>query len=191
MSQHATATTPTSSTTVDPILVDKALMSLRSSGHDPSSAVGEVIDNSLQAGANAINIRFFTEKKTIGKNKKSVSVVERIAIGDDGTGMAPEVLWRSLQLGYSTRYNDRTGMGRFGVGAKLGAISQVMRVEIYSRQKADQPWLWTYIDLEEIGSGKLKYIPQPIAATLPSDCEDIVSSTRGTLVIWSKADRLQ
>jgi hypothetical protein len=74
------------------IAADKALLSLRSSGHDYCSAVGEVVDNSLQADANTIRVRVFTTKKTIGKNKRATEVVERLAIGDDGDGMGVEVL---------------------------------------------------------------------------------------------------
>ena len=39
------------------IAADKALLSLRSSGHDYCSAIGEVIDNSLQANANSIRVK--------------------------------------------------------------------------------------------------------------------------------------
>jgi len=124
---------------VDLILADKALNSLRASGHDYCSAVGEVFDNSLQANSNAIRLKIFTDKRVIGRNTRKTEVVERIAIGDDGCGMDVEVLHRALQLGYSTRYNDRSGMGRFGVGAKLAGISQAQRIEIYSRQQASQP----------------------------------------------------
>lgn len=88
------------------VRVDTALLSLRSSGHDPCSAIGEVRDNSLQADANNIRIRLFTDKKLVGKGTKRATVVERVAIGDDGIGMSKEVLHRSLQLGYSSRYND-------------------------------------------------------------------------------------
>ncbi len=173
------------------VRVDTALLSLRSSGHDPSSAIGEVIDNSLQANANNIRVRLFTDKKLVGKGSKRTTVIERVAIGDDGIGMEKEVLHRSLQLGYSSRYNDRTGMGRFGVGAKLGGISQAQRIEIFSRQSGDQPWLWTYIDLEEISEGSMDFIPLPQSASLPKDCESLVAKGSGTLVVWSKADRLQ
>src|SRR5262249_37002661 len=113
-----------------------------------------------------------------------------LAIGDDGSGMSPEVLHRALQLGYSTRYNDRTGMGRFGVGAKLGGISQCRRIELYSRERADEPWLYTYIDLDEIHSGAMNYIPLPQPADLPADSAGLVGPEPGTLVVWSKPDRL-
>jgi len=100
------------------------------------------------------------------------------------------VLHRALQLGYSTRYNDRSGMGRFGIGAKLAGISQAQRIEIYSRQQASQPWLYTYIDLTEIHDGSMTSIPEPTPSDLPSDCNGLVGSEHGILVIWSKTDRL-
>lgn len=177
------------------ITADKALLSLRSSGHDYCSAVGEVIDNSLQANANAIRVRVFTTKKIIGKNKRATEVVERLAIGDDGDGMGVDkdgldVLHNSLQLGYSTRYNDRTGMGRFGVGAKMGGISQAKRIDIYSRQDANDAWMHTYIDLDEIEAQEMEHIPAPHPTDLPDGCEDLVGG-KGTLVVWSKTDRLE
>ena len=53
---------------VDLVQADRALLSLRASGHDYCSAVGEVFDNSIQANANCIRLRLFTEKRTVGKN---------------------------------------------------------------------------------------------------------------------------
>lgn len=175
---------------VELIAADTALLSLRSSGHDYCSAVGEIIDNSLQANANEIRCRIFTQQKKIGKNKRTTEVVERVAVGDDGDGMDTHTLHRSLMLGYSSRYNDRSGMGRFGVGAKMGGISQAKRIDIYSRQSADEPWLHTHIDLDEIEARSMKLIPKPTASSLPEDCEDLIGN-KGTLVVWSKTDRLE
>lgn len=175
---------------VELVVADKALTSLRSSGHDYCSAIGEVIDNSLQADANNVRLRIFTDKKIIGKNTKPVKVVDRVAVGDDGAGMSLTVLHHALQLGYSSRYDDRKGMGRFGVGAKLGGISQAKRIELYSRQASASPWLFTYIDLDDVQAGAMQAIPEPVPANLPADCKDLVGAQGGTLVVWSKADRL-
>jgi hypothetical protein len=180
--------------TVEPVVeliaTDTALLSLRSSGHDYCSAVGEVIDNSLQANANNIRCRIFTEKKAIGKNKRATEVVDRVAVGDDGDGMDRQTLHNALKLGYSTRYDNRKGMGRFGVGAKMGGISQAKRIDLYSRQSVNDPWLHTYIDLDEIKAGEMKFIPNPEEAEIPEDCKDLINQ-QGTLVIWSKTDRLE
>ena len=175
--------------TVELVQADNALLSLRASGHDYCSAIGEVFDNSIQANANYINLRLFTDKRVVGKNSKKTEVVDRVAIGDDGDGMDISVLHRALQLGYSTRYDDRGGMGRFGVGAKLGGISVARRLELWSRQNGDDPWLHTYIDLDEIEAGTMTSIPTPMPSDLPADCADLVGE-HGTLVIWSNADRL-
>ena len=175
---------------VDLIAADQALMSLRSSGHDYNSAIGEVIDNSLQANANNIRCRIFTLKKVVKKNKNATEVVERIAVGDDGDGMDETITHLSLKLGFSSRYNDRKGMGRFGVGAKMGGISQGKRIDIYSRQSKTTPWLHTYIDLDEISAGAMTVIPPPEATEIPRDCKDLVGD-KGTLVVWSKTDRLE
>ena len=92
-----------------------ALLSMRNSDFDAYSAVGEVIDNSIQAEAQ--NVRL-----SVAFTADRHESITAIAFGDDGTGMSGDVLHRCLQLGYSTRYNDRRGIGRFGVGATLAAI---------------------------------------------------------------------
>src|SRR5260221_12244811 len=84
---------------VELIAADKALLSLRSSGHDYCSASGEVIDNGLQAGAHAIKVNLFTTKKKIGKSSNVTEVAERIAFGDDGDGMDARTLANALTLG--------------------------------------------------------------------------------------------
>lgn len=175
---------------VELIAADTALMSLRSSGHDYNSAIGEVIDNSLQANANNIRCRIFTVKKVVRKNKNATEVVERIAVGDDGDGMNEAILHQSLKLGFSSRYDDRKGMGRFGVGAKMGGISQGRRIDIYSRETSTEPWLHTYIDLDEIKDKVMTVIPPPEETEIPRDCKDLVGD-KGTLVVWSKTDRLE
>jgi len=175
---------------VELIAADKALLSLRSSGHDYCSAVGEVIDNSLQANADHVRVRVFTTKKKIGSNTKATEVVERLAVGDDGDGMDERTLHNALKLGFSSRYNDRKGMGRFGVGAKLGGISQAKRIEVYSRSALSDRWLFTYIDLDEIEARQMEAIPAPEPAQLPDDCEGLVGE-KGTLVVWSKTDKLE
>ncbi len=85
-----------------------ALESLRSSDFDNMSAYAEVIDNSLQADAKNIKIDFFSLQV-----KANYERIDEIAFGDDGTGMDTDTLHACLQLGWSSRYNDRSGIGRF------------------------------------------------------------------------------
>ncbi|BCL39286.1 ATP-binding protein [Nostoc sp. MS1] len=129
-----------------------AYKSLRDSGFDFSTAVGEPIDNAIQAQATKIRVITKTIERDNHNSKKKLPVIQQVAIVDNGYGMNADVLHGCLQLGYSTRYNDREGIGRFGVGATLAAISQCKRITIFSRNKSTSSFLSTYIDIDEIAT---------------------------------------
>src|SRR5690606_19211656 len=145
---------------------------------------GEVIDNSIQAKATDIRIQFFENNNR--KTNKSKHI-EKILFADNGYGMDIYSLHRCLKLGHSSRYNDRSGIGRFGVGMTLGAIHECRRIEVYSKSEGGN-WHYTYLDLDEIKEGSLKYIPLPILKKPETDFIDYISNS-GTLVIWSKYDK--
>jgi hypothetical protein len=178
------------SSSIPLIQVDTALNSLRSSNFDIPAAVGELVDNALEAEANTISIQLIEGTRKIGKRQKATPVVDQIAIADDGIGMSSEILHRALVLGYSTRYDSRKGMGRFGVGATLAGISQAKRLEIYSRSAGSPSHLYSYLDLEEIEKGQQTYMPEPRSSELPAHLAKMVTGETGTLVVWSKCDRL-
>ena len=157
-----------------------AILSMRSSSFDELSAYGEVIDNSIQADAKNVKMKFDTTSKLIRK----------LAFGDDGVGMDAETLSQCLSLGWSSRYNDREGIGRFGVGMKLGAIHQCKRVEVWSKQQGGT-WLFTYIDLDEIEQGSMTRIPAPIEQVPPAEFASLAGTEQGTLIVWSKYDNLR
>lgn len=174
------------------LLVDNALAlkSLRASDFDAYSAYGEVIDNSIQAGAKNIDIQVSYQPKA----GRQFEPINKISFTDDGHGMESSILHRCLQLGYSTRYNDRNGIGRFGVGMTLGAINQCKRVEVYSRTSRGA-WNYIYIDLDEIertaGTDEAAGINAPVKADPPVDVRSKISIDSSTTVIWSKYDNQQ
>jgi hypothetical protein len=167
-----------------------AILSLRDSDFDAYSAYGEVVDNSIQARATWTKIKFDFETQKLKGKQKPFSVIKEIAFGDNGVGMTPEILNRCMQLGYSSRYNDRSGIGRFGVGMTLAAINQCKRVEIFSKQVGGD-WLFTYVDIDEITADPpiQNGIPVPIKQAPPEAYSSIIDSNSGTLVIWKKYDR--
>jgi len=173
-------------------LVDDAtaLLSLRDSDFDAYSAFGEVVDNSIQAQSTDIKIKVDYELDRHRSRKKPYAVIKKIAFGDNGCGMHPDTLHRCMQLGYSSRFNDRSGIGRFGVGMTLAAINQCKHIEIYSKQKG-AVWHWTYVDLDEITSDPptMSHLPAPEQREIPDQYESLVSTSQGTLVIWSEYDR--
>jgi len=166
---------------VSPVHVGRALESLRNSNFDTVSAMGEVIDNSLEADAKNIKI----EVQKI--EKRNTLDLTEIAFADDGNGMDLDTLHRCLQLGFSVRYNDRRGIGRFGVGMTLGAITQCTRIEVFSKTHGGE-WNFTYLDLEEFKNQDNPIIPTPVHKSIPKQYDNMMSDN-GTLVIWKNLDR--
>jgi len=181
----------------DLIQVDHALESFRDAGYDLPAAVGEVVDNSIEARAQQVNIETFEVEGNGRKRGKQRTSIESIAFADDGVGIVPEILPNSLTMGFSTRYNQRKGLGRFGVGAKLAALSQAKRVDIYTRPVGDPTIYHTYFDLDEIQGGVQKYLEAEPVDAFPEKYAHLMNTATGeafesgTLVIWSKVDRLE
>lgn len=160
-----------------------ALDSLRNSDFDAVSAYGEVIDNAIEAGAKKIQVRFDTQT-----NSRGYEQIKRICFGDDGCGMNAETLHQCLQLGWSSRFNQRNGIGRFGVGMTMAAIHECQKIEVYSKDLGGR-WLTTHIDLAEIKSGGEARIPEPREVNPPAEIANLAGNSSGTIVIWSKYDR--
>ena len=145
-----------------------------------AAAVAELIDNSLQASAKTIAIHL---QENPSGNGLSVAVV------DDGCGMDIPTLSAALQFGGTPRFNDRSGQGRFGMGLPNSSVSYSRRADVYSwRQRGEI--LHSYLDVDEIVTGGLRQVPTPMRSELPSWLSPVAGDT-GTVVIWSKCDRLQ
>lgn len=175
---------------VELIRVDRLYESLRYNEYSPENGMGEIVDNSVEAGATRIDVKI-TRMKLQGKGKPKTRIQE-IAVIDNGCGMDEEVLSKCLALGESVRPTNRgkMGIGRFGVGMTLGSISLARRVEVYSRAKASDDFMYTYIDLELIGNGDQVFIPYPEVREPKVEYGELLEQSSGTIVILSNCDRI-
>lgn len=164
------------------------LESLRASDFDIPSAIGELIDNSIEANAKNIHIKI---ADIPAGGKRTYSIINKIIVGDDGKGMDSQpdsTLHKCIRLGFSTRYNNREGIGRFGVGMTLAGIRFATKIEVYSKQK-NEPWFYIDFDLknpDDINEG----IKPPIKKDIPEEYVKLVGRNSGTLVIWSGFDKI-
>lgn len=159
------------------------VIATRESGYrDLSAALAELIDNSLQAEAHSIDI-FVHESDVDGLR------AIRVAVLDDGQGMARGALRRALQFGGTDRFDSRSGFGRFGMGLPNSSVSQARRLEVYSWQRPGRPW-HTYLDIDEVAAGKMRCIPVPTLRAMPCWAQEHAGHA-GTLVVWPRCDRLE
>lgn len=172
-------------------LIDVSHMyeSLRYNDYSVENGLGEIVDNSVEAGAREIRIDFAKKIEKVGK--KQIEEIQRITIADNGAGMPKDILTRCLVLGCSMRdhKNGRLGIGKFGVGMTLGGISLARRIEVYSREDEATDFLYTYIDLDEIKAGKTT-ISVPVKKEILDEYKEFYDGNTGTLVILSNCDRM-
>lgn len=145
-----------------------------------AAAVSELIDNSLDARASEIAVHVLEERGAAGRE-----II--IGILDNGSGMDAATLVTALQFGGSARFGSRSGLGRFGMGLPNSSVSQSRRLEVYTWTARDS-CMYSYLDVDEIAGSQLRSVPQPIRRELPSWVA--APSPCGTLVIWSRCDRL-
>ncbi len=170
---------------------DRFIEATRDSGYkSTASAVSELADNAFQAGANQFVVHFDTEvEPTVGRGRPKSPVVREVVCVDDGSGMAPDVLRNALRFGGTTRFNNREGMGRYGMGLPNSSVSQCGRVEVYTWQNKGAVH-FSYLDVKEIAAGRMLVVPEPQVVEVPDRYRHLASSDSGTLIIWTDCDRL-
>lgn len=163
------------------IALDKFIQSTRDSGYkNTASAISELVDNAIQASAQNISV-------LIQSNDSEDSGI-RVAVVDDGTGMDRRTLIQAMRFGGTSRFNSREGLGRFGMGLPNSSLSQARRVVVYSWQKSSAPQC-TYLDVEEVASGTMVKVPDPLRVKLPVWLGER-DSVSGTAIVWESCDRL-
>ena len=157
--------------------------SLRDVGYNhTTSALCEHIDNAIEAGATEVRV-FFRQTGKPGSLRTDAAVY------DNGRGMSPTVLKVAMAFGGSMNYNNRDGIGRFGMGMKTAALSMSPMLELYSWQERMAFYNMT-LDVEEIGKEKanLVQLPDPELLTeLPDEVAELFLKPMG----WPNDDSAQ
>jgi hypothetical protein len=163
---------------------------IRSSGYkNAAMALGELVDNSIQAGSE--NVDILVSQHRVRVNERRVRRIKQIAVLDDGSGMDPDLLRRSLKMGDGTHFGQKSGMGKFGVGLPQASVSQAKRVDVWTWQDSVENAYHTYIDLDDDEWVENMVIPVPDQAPIPEKWREMTEFNHesGTLIIWSKVDR--
>lgn len=151
--------------------------SLRDIGYSLQTAVADVIDNSLTAGARNIELWADTHAEA-----------PSIAILDDGSGMTRPELLEAMRPGSRSPLEVRSDsdLGRFGLGLKTASFSQCRRLTVLTCKNgllSAATW-----DLDTVAA-RDSWIVE-----FPENFKHIAWSERlngdGTLVVWEKLDRL-
>jgi len=110
----------------------------------PASALKELVENALDAGASQVSIRL------------SAGGLERIEVADDGCGMSPDEMRLALERHATSKLPDDSidRVTSFGFrGEALPSIASVSRLTIESRARGVDGWRLTIDHGEPAGEG--------------------------------------
>jgi len=100
----------------------RLLFGLSRIGYTTSAAICDIIDNSVRANANNINLLIKKEREDFSDYKRN-NVKEYIII-DDGDGMDEGAIEEALKLGSTDDHYDDKSLSKFGLGLKSASFSQ-------------------------------------------------------------------
>ncbi len=161
----------------------KALMTgLRAIGYSFSSAVADIIDNSISA--NAKEIRVYSDP---------LANIPYFCILDNGCGMSAKELDNAMLPGSdrSEKEDSEQELGRFGLGLKSASLSQCKEFTVASKKFGKIHAMSFDLDvIESTNRLFLKVLTQEEINGLPQ-INNLNDYETGTLVIWTKFDKIE
>ena len=156
--------------------------SLRDIGYDFESAVADLVDNSISAGARRIEIDLV-----------HADADSYVLIADDGEGMSETDLTEAMRFGTRRGYAG-ADLGKYGLGLKTASLSQCRRLTVVTRTAPNQRRVrMRTLDLDHVASTDRWEIhdgPPDHRAAWAGHVLELVGRGPGTVVIWDRLDRL-
>lgn len=162
--------------------------------HNTAYAIAELIDNSIEADAELIELLCMETREATARQTRNR--MSGVAVLDNGSGMDVNTLFEALRFGGGTRHESIRGIGKYGMGLPTASLSQCKRVDVWTWQNGLDSLLHSSIDADAIEQGN-SLAPIPDRNTPIPDVwrntgnPEIFSHRSGTLVVWSKLDKLQ
>jgi hypothetical protein len=155
---------------------------IRAIGYNFSTAVADIIDNSISAKAHHIDII-----SDVGGGMAYVQFL------DDGIGMNYDELENAMLLG-----SDRKGreeceleLGRFGLGLKAASLSQCRIFTVASKVGDECNAITFDLNLIEEENKWCLRVLEPDEINVVPNIDKLLEYTSGTLVIWQDFDKIE
>lgn len=152
--------------------------SLRDIGYEFPSAIADIVDNSVAAGARRVSV----EIEFDGPDS-------RVWITDDGGGMSPGALTEALRFG-SRRVSGRRQLGRYGLGLKTASLSQCRWVTVVSRAAGSARRSVRMLDLDVVDELDDWVVVDPGRDEGAERARAMLAESPGTVVLWRDLDRV-
>ena len=161
----------------------RALMTgLRAIGYNFSTAVADIIDNSISALATEIKIY-----------SDPIAAVPYFCILDNGCGMTMTELDNAMLPGSDrgNKEDSKIELGRFGLGLKSASLSQCREFTVATKKYGKVRAMSFDLDIIEAENKLLIKQLSPEEIALLPEIDKLKNYESGTLVIWTKFDKIE
>ena len=155
---------------------------IRAIGYSFSTAVADIIDNSISAKATCIDVYSDPLEKE-----------PYFCILDNGVGMCKAELLNAMRFGSSRNGKQESiyDLGRFGLGLKSASLSQCRKLIVISKKNEEINAMSYSLDVIE-ESNKWEVLELSIDEVQNEPCfKELTKHPNGTLVIWKNFDKLE
>lgn len=155
---------------------------LRCIGYNFSTALADIIDNSISAEAK--NILILSDPDVDDPY---------LCVFDDGCGMGRKELDNAMTLGSNRDGKDDSELelGRFGLGLKSASFSQCLKLTVASkRTNKINAMRYDLLKIQSLNEWVIEELDDDEIKALP-EIEKLIEADSGTLVIWQNFDKLQ
>jgi hypothetical protein len=160
---------------------ERMIEGLRDTGYEFDTAIADIVDNSIAANATKVDLQLAMDFR--GNI--------RLSIADNGDGMDLDGLKNAMRYGAKKRPNPAS-LGKYGLGLKTASTAFCRSLTLVSRPSAvDKPLSATW-DLDHVAkaqSWSLLLSDTPDEEAI-QHLETVASNHAGTVVVWTKVDRL-
>lgn len=154
--------------------------SMRAVGYTTETAIADLIDNSISAEADLIDVQYDAIDSPF------------VAILDNGTGMNGDELTSAMRHGSRNPADLRQpgDLGRFGLGLKTASLSQCRRLTVISKQAGNISARRWDLDVVQDSGRWLVVVPDDSELFEFAMFKLLQKLDSGTLVVWQDLDRL-
>jgi hypothetical protein len=154
--------------------------SLRAVGYTLSTAIADIVDNSVAASA-----------KNVWIDMHWSGVNTSVTITDDGRGMIEEELKLAMRPGTQSPLTQRNprDLGRFGLGLKTASFSQCRSLTVLTKTRKTPPAVRRW-DLDYVKDHAAWRLLKTAADGSARQLSRLDGLSTGTVVLWGKLDRV-
>jgi histidine kinase/DNA gyrase B/HSP90-like ATPase len=156
----------------------RLMTSLRDMGYDCPAAIADLVDNSIDADADAVEI----DLVHLGEDSW-------IRIADDGMGMTARELDEAMRYGSAGSYSPRA-LGSFGLGLKTASLSQCRRLTVAARSTPRARIEIRRWDLDHVARQDAWVLERLTPSQCPEHLIEPLLGSCGTVVLWEHLDRV-